>query len=590
MPMSNAEIADAFREMADLLEISGGNPFRVRAYRTAADTIQDEPRALREMVASGDDLTRLPGIGPDLSRAITQLVQDGQFPELEAVKQQIDPGVRGILRIPGLGPKRVRKLHDDLGIRNLDDLQNAVAQNRLAGVSGFSQKLQDQIAQALERGRTKKARRLIMEVDPTAEDLQTYLRAIPGVTAAEVAGSWRRRRETVGDLDAVAASTDPASAVDAFTEWPPIAEVVSHGDTRASVVLHSGLAVDFRAVEPQYFGAALIYFTGSRDHQLVLRTMAIDRGWKMNEYAVWTSPEETEIVASRTEAEVYAAFGLPWIPPELRENRGEFDAAAEGRLPTLIELADIRGDLHCHTNWSDGKASVLAMAQAAQALGHQYIAITDHSPRLAMTNGLNPDRLLAQAEEIAAAREALPGFTILQGQEVDILKDGSLDQTDAALDRLDLVICSIHSHFDLSREEQTARMIRAIQHPAVDIIGHPQGRLLERRDAIQLDLEAVFAAAVEHGVAMEINADPHRLDLNDTAIQLGKRMGVKFVIDTDAHAPGGFRLLRYGLDEARRGWLERDDVLNTLGIEALRAELTRRARGEGGGVETGNGT
>jgi DNA polymerase (family 10) len=322
MPMSNAEIAESFREMADLLEISGGNPFRVRAYRNAAYVIEEQPRGLRDMVARGDDLTKIPGIGPDLSRSITQLVQEGEFPELEALKQQIDPGVRGIMRIPGLGPKRVRKLHDELGIRSLNDLQVAIDANRLAGVSGFSQKLQDQIAQQLQRGRTKKARRLIIDVDPIAQDLQDYLRAIPGVIEANVTGSWRRRRETVGDLDAVASSRDPAKTVDAFTEWAPIAEVVSHGDTRSSVVLHSGIAVDFRAVEPVHYGAALIYFTGSRDHQLVLRNMAIDRGWKMNEYAVYASPEETEILASRTEDEVYGLFGLEWIPPVLRENRG----------------------------------------------------------------------------------------------------------------------------------------------------------------------------------------------------------------------------------------------------------------------------
>jgi DNA polymerase (family 10) len=575
--MTNAEIAESFREMADLLEISGNaNPFRVRAYRNAAYTIEEQPRGVRDMVANGDDLETLPGIGPDLARSITQLVQDGQFPELEAIKQQIDPGVRGIMRIPGLGPKRVRKLHDELGIRNLDELQVAIAANQLAGVSGFSQKLQDQIAQSLERGRTKKARRLLIDADPLAFDLQDYLRAIPGVIEANVTGSWRRRRETVGDLDAVASSETPAKIVDAFTEWPPIAEVVSHGETRSSVVLHNGLAVDFRAVEPVHYGAALIYFTGSRDHQLVLRNMAIDRGWKMNEYAVYTSPEETGIVASRTEEEVYAAFDLAWIPPELRENRGEINAAANGTLPQLVELSDIRGDLHTHTNWSDGKGTVLQMAQAAQALGYDYLAITDHSPRLAMTNGLTPDRLKAQREEIDRAQEQLPGIRILQGQEVDILKDGSLDQTDEALALLDIVICSVHSHFDLSREAQTARMIRAISHPATTIIGHPQGRLLERRDPIQLDFEAVFAAAVANNVCMEINADPHRLDLHDTAIQLGKEMGVTFTIDTDAHTSSGFTLLRYGLDEARRGWLEKGDVLNTRRIDEVLAWVSAR--------------
>ncbi len=573
MPLTNADIAESFREMADLLEISGANPFRVRAYRNAAYTIQENPRALRDMVANEEDLDALPGIGPDLAAAIAQLVREGSFTDLEALQQQLDPNVRQLLRIPGLGPKRVKRLHDELGIKNLDELQTAIETDRLQTLPGFSAKLQDQIGQALERGRTKKARRLIVDADPTAFDLQNYLRAIPGVIEANVAGSWRRRRETVGDLDAVASSDDPAKTVDAFTEWPPIAEIVSHGDTRSSVVLHNGLAVDFRAVEPVSYGAALIYFTGSRDHQLVLRNMAIDRGWKMNEYAVYSSPDETDIIASRTEEEIYAAFGLPWIPPELRENRGEIQAAAGGTLPVLIEPSDIRGDLHCHTDWSDGKNTVLEMAQAAQALGYEYIAITDHSPRLAMTRGLKPDRLKAQREEIDRAQEQLPGIRILQGQEVDILKDGSLDQTDDALAALDLVICSVHSHFELSREAQTARMIRAIEHPSTSIIGHPQGRLLERRDSIQLDLEAVFAAAIANGVAMEINADPHRLDLNDTAIQLGKQMGVKFVIDTDAHTPSGFPLIRYGLDEARRGWIEKNDVLNTLGLKGLRTAL-----------------
>ena len=315
MPMTNAEIAESFREMADLLEISGANPFRVRAYRNAAYTIQEQPRALRDMVANNDDLDALPGIGPDLAAAIAQLVREGRFADLEALQQQLDPNIRQLLRIPGLGPKRVKRLHDELGIRNLDELQTAIDTDRLQTLPGFSEKLQTQIARQLERGRTKKARRLLIDADPIALDLQTYLRAIPGVLHADVAGSWRRRRETVGDLDAVAASNDPAKTVDAFTEWPPIAEVVSHGDTRSSVVLHNGLAVDFRAVEPVHYGAAMIYFTGSRDHQLVLRNMAIDRGWKMNEYAVYASPDETAIVASRTEEDVYAAFGLAWIPP-----------------------------------------------------------------------------------------------------------------------------------------------------------------------------------------------------------------------------------------------------------------------------------
>lgn len=571
MSLSNAEIAVIFEEVADLLEIDGANPFRVRAYRNSAEYIADSGREMQDLVAADEDLTKLPSIGKDLAVAITDLVNTGTYADLEALRQRVNPSLREILRIPGLGPKKVKKLHDELGINTPDDLQAAVDTHKLADLEGFGVKTEAKIAKELAAGRTKKPRQLLADIEPVAQAMEAFVKQISGVQEACAAGSYRRRRDTVGDLDVVAAATSTKPVIDEFVMWDQIVQVVSQGDTRASVVLKNGLAADLRVVDPVSYGAALLYFTGSKDHNIVLRSMCVDNGWKLNEYGIYDA--DNQQIAGLTEAEVYNKLSLPYIEPELRENRGEIAAAQLDELPNLIDLEQMRGDIHCHTTWSDGRASIEEMARAALELGYDYVAITDHSPRLAMTGGLNPARLRLQAAEIREVQQRLPKITILHGNEVDILKDGSLDQPDDILAELEIMICSVHSHFDLSREEQTERMLRAIENPYCRIIGHPQGRLLTQRDPIALDLEAVFKAAAKAGVAMEINADPHRLDLDDVAIKFARECGVKFTISTDAHRVTGFDLMRHGIDQARRGWLEAGDVLNTRSLAGLRQEL-----------------
>jgi DNA polymerase (family 10) len=571
MPITNIDIANIFEETADLLEIDGANPFRIRAYRQAAENIDDLGRSLAAMVAEGEDLTTIPGIGKDLAGAIRAMVETGTTPDLDQLRERIPPTLRALLRIPGIGPKKIKRLHAELGIASVEDLQRAVETHQLATLSGFGPKTEEKIARELETGRTKKARRRWADVERVALEFEALLNGLPEVEEAITAGSFRRKQDTVGDLDLLASSTDPLPVIDAFVNAERVAQIAGQGDTRAAVVLRDGFAVDLRVVPPESYGAALHYFTGSKDHNMYLRYKAIDRGWKVNEYGVYD--ETGSQIAGRTEEEMYATFGYPYIEPELREHRGEYEAAAAGTLPNLITVEDIRGDIHAHSTWSDGRSTIEEMARAAAALGYEYMAITDHSPRLAMTNGLDPDELRRQAEEIRDVQRLVPEIAILHGNEVDILKDGSLDQPDDILAELEIVIVSVHSYFDLSREEQTERVLRAIEYPQVRIFGHPQGRLLTQREPIALDLERVFARASELGVALEINADPHRLDLDDRSAKFAKEMGCKFVIDTDAHRTTGYDLMRFGIAQARRGWLEAKDVLNTLPLDELRKAL-----------------
>lgn len=574
MRLSNAEFAAVFQEVADLLEIDGANSFRVRAYRNAAETIRDLGRSLADMVEAGEDPASLPGIGKDLAARIQQLAATGTYPDLERLRAEINPSLRDLLQIPGLGPKKVRKLRDELGIGSLDDLQAAVAAGKLAKLEGFGLKSQEKIAAELETGRTKKSRRLWADAEEIAISFENVVGAVEGVERVDVAGSFRRRRETIGDLDILASAEKSTAAIEAFIHHDRVAKVTNEGDTRAAVVLRDGMVVDLRVVPPESYGAALLYFTGSKEHNILLRQRAIERDWKLNEYGLFD--RDDVVVAGREEVDIYEALDLPYIAPELRENRGEIAAADEGQLPDLITLADIRGDIHAHTTWSDGKASIEDMARAAIALGYDYLAVTDHSPRLAMTFGLDADKLRRQAAEIREVQERLPEITILHGNEVDILRDGSLDQPDDVLAELDVVIVSVHSFFDLPREVQTARVIAALENPYVQVLGHPQGRLLTQREPISLDLEAVFEAARDNNVALEINADPHRLDLDDRSVKFARDLGCSFVINTDAHRPAGFDLMRHGIAQARRGWLEAKDVLNTLSVEALRASLRRK--------------
>jgi DNA polymerase (family X) len=575
MAVKNSDIAEMFREMADLLELENENQFRVRAYRQAALTIEELGRGVREMIDDDEDLSDLQGIGKDLAGKIEAIVETGRFDELEDLRKETTPSLRELTTIPQIGPKRAKTLHEKLGIDTLDDLEKAVEDGSIYEIPGFGKRAADQIREAIQTGRQKKERRQISAVEESASDLEEYLTSLDGVKQGCIAGSYRRRKETVGDLDAVASSDSPAKVIERFVEYDDIDNVISKGKARTSVILRSGLQVDLRVVKPESYGAALIYFTGAKEHQLTLRDMAIDRGQKLNEYGLFDKNDRQ--LAGKTEKDVYKAFGLAYVEPELRENRGEIEAAKKkGKLPNLIDAGDIRGDLHCHSDWSDGRASIREMAEKAAELGYNYLAITDHSKRMRMVNGLDEDDLRRQAEEIKKVDEEIKKLTLLAGVEVDILEDGTLDLGDEVLGELDVVICSIHSKMNLSNKKQTERYLRAIENPHCQILGHPRGRKVLERDPMEVDLERVFEAVNDAGCLVEISADPNRLDLNDTAVKMAKEHGLSFVISTDAHSVAGLNHMRYGVDVARRGWLEKGDVLNTRALNSVRKGLRRK--------------
>ena len=570
MPVHNADIAAVFTEIADLLDIQGENPFRIRAYRNAARTVQDHGRELREMVEAGEDLKTLPGIGDDLAEKIVELVQTGACTALTKLRSRFPPGITDLLRIPGLGPKRVKVLYRDLKIESLAQLEAAAREGRIRGLSGFGEKTEQNILQSIRVRADTGQRFLLAHAQTYAEALTDYLRRQPGVGQVTVAGSFRRAKETVGDLDVLVTAPSAAAIMDAFVAYDEAAQVLAHGDTKSAIVLRSGIQVDLRVVEEKSYGAALHYFTGSKAHNIAVRKIGQQLGLKVNEYGVFRGEE---YLAGRTEKDVYAAVNLPYITPELREDTGEIEAAREGRLPRLVEPKDLRGDLHLHTDGSDGRNTLHEMAVAAKDLGYEYIAITDHSPRLKMVGGLDEKKLARQAEQIEKLNQELKGFSILRGIEVDILEDGSLDLPDEVLGRLDLVIGSVHSHFKLSRDRQTERILRAMDHPHFTMLGHPTGRLLLEREPYELDLPRIIRHARERGCFMELNAHPLRLDLDDTFCRMARDEGVLVGIHTDAHGLPELAHVRYGVNQARRGWLEKKDVLNTRRLPQLRALL-----------------
>lgn len=558
----NAEIAEMFREMADLLEIENANPFRIRAYRNAAFTVDELPRSLDEMVTEGEDLTELPGIGEDLANAIIDILASGTFPALEQLRNRSTPALLDLMQVPGLGPKRVQQLHAALGIETVEQLQAAAEAGEIRKLSGFGEKTEQSILDTLGAGRRKKTRRKRAEVQADAEALEAFVQGLDGVLQAQIGGSYRRRRETVADLDVVAASTSAADVIEQFVQYEEIADVQSKGTTRSSVLLRSGLPVDLRVVVPESYGSALHYFTGARDHQIALRDMALDRGMKLNEYGLFRGEEQ---VAGATEEELYAAFDLPFIEPELRENRGEIDAARRGELPTLITLDDIRGDLHVRSDWAGGESSIEELARAAIERGYEYLAITD--------NGLDPDRLRQQAEEIRQLDSELDGITLLAGVEVDILEDGSLALPDDLIEDLDIVICSVHDALDLTRAKQTARVLRAIENPNCHILGHPTGRLVAEREPYPLDIERVISAAADTGCILELNGNPDRLDLPDRHCKQARERGASIAVTSAARSVAALDNMRCGIWEARRGWLEAGNVVNTLKLDELRGRL-----------------
>jgi DNA polymerase (family 10) len=568
MPVQNAEIAAMFDQTADLLEIKGENQFRVRAYHRAARTIEGLPQSVRNLLSAEKDLTELPGIGKDLAGKIADIVKTGHFKLLEQLKKILPGQLADMAALPGLGPKRVKLLYDKLKVRTLDDLRRAIKTGRLHELRGFGPTIEKKRAGALEKPVAIKRFKLAV-AEAEAEALVGFLRDGGRVV---VAGSYRRRRDTVGDLDILVTSEHGPAIGDRLVGYENVAEVLAHGPTRATVVLRSGLQVDVRAVPEQSYGAALLYFTGSKAHNIALRGLANEHDRKLNEYGLFSGKRR---IAGATEEDVYKKLGLAFIPPELREDRGEIALAKANQLPRLVTVSDMRGDLHVHSDWTDGTASIEAMAVAAQACGYEYMALTDHSRRVAMAHGLDPARVSRQIHEIDKLNIKLKGFMILKGIEVDILKDGRLDLPDSILARLDVVVASVHSFFDLSRDAQTDRVVRAMENRHVSILGHPTGRLIGEREPYDIDMDRVISAAHDVGCYLEINAEPDRLDLNDVHAHAAQSKAVKVVISTDAHSVNAFQYMRFGIDQARRGWLTADDVINTRSLAKLRTLLKR---------------
>lgn len=572
MPAHNSDIAAMFEELADILEIEGANPFRVRAYRNGARAVNGLSSSLRDLVHQEEDLIQYPGIGQDLAAKIKEIVDTGSLSALEKARQRVSPELVSLMHIQGLGPKRVKALHDKLGVNSLSDLQQAASEGKVAELSGFGAKTQKSILEEIERFQGEEKRYKLALIEDVAVTLARHLGQQEGVQKVQVAGSFRRRKETVGDLDILVTGSWSGRVMQALVNYEDVGQVLAHGRSKSSVVMKNGLQIDLRFVGQDSFGAALHYFTGSKAHNIAVRRLALDRGLKINEYGVFQGDRK---VAGKSEEEVYATVGLPYIVPELREDRGELELAAKDRLPELIQKKDLGGDLHVHTKATDGKNTLQELAEAALEMGYTYLGITDHTRNLTMVRGLDEPRLMEQMEEIEAVNSRLSGITLLKGSEVDILKDGSLDLPDWVLQKLDFCVCSVHAAFNLSREKQTERILRAMDNPNCTILGHPSGRLIGSREAYALDMEGVLHGARERGCILELNSQPDRLDLNDVYCKAAKELEVKIAISSDSHQIGNLGLIRYGVDQARRGWLEAKDVVNTRSLQELKKFFKR---------------
>ncbi|HLF12496.1 MAG TPA: DNA polymerase/3'-5' exonuclease PolX [Gammaproteobacteria bacterium] len=572
MPVTNSDVARLFARYATLLEIEGANPFRVRAYRNAARVIQGLPRSVADMLGEGEDLTQLEGIGEDLADKIREIVHTGRFGKLDEIEKRMPAALVELTTLPGLGPKRVKILYDKLKIRTLEDLERAARAGRIREIHGFGPKTEEKVLHAIARRRGREPRLGWVEAEQVAEPLVRALRAVPGVKAVVVAGSFRRCQETVGDLDILATCADSARAMQRFVDYEGVADVIASGTTRATIRLRNGLQVDLRVVPEASSGAALQYFTGSKAHNIALRARAAKQGLKLSEYGLFKGQAR---VAGRTEQEIYQRLKLPYIEPELREDHGEITAAEKRELPKLVTLGDLHGDLHCHTNATDGRDTIETMARGAEELGYEYLAISDHTRRLRIANGLDPKRLARQLARIDRLNEKLGKLRVLKSAEVDILEDGSLDLPDDILRDLDVVVCAVHYKLELSRERQTERIIRAMDNRHFNILAHPSGRLLGEREAYAVDIERLMAAALARGCFLEVNAQPQRLDLTDSDCRMAKNMGLKVAISTDSHSKAQLANMRLGVAQARRGWLEAADVLNARALPELTKLLKR---------------
>ncbi|MEY9911756.1 DNA polymerase (family 10) [Catenulispora sp. MAP12-49] len=573
MARLNDEVGALLREYADLILLSGGNAFRARSYEKAARSVGGYPGDLAHLDEAG--LREIPAVGDSTAEKISEYLATGRIEALEKLRAKIPGGVREVTHIPGVGPKTAVLLYQKLGIKSVDELREAVDAGKLKGLPGLGAKTVENIRLGIEQLSQTSGRTLLNVALDLAEDLVAAIGAVPGCKKCDYAGSLRRMRETVGDIDILATATDSAPLMAALVARPEVAQVIGSGTTKTSIRTDKGLQVDLRVVPPADWGAALVYFTGSRAHNIKLRGRAVKDGLKLSEYGLF-DVESGKKLASRTEKEVYKALGLPWIPPTLREDRGEIEAAADGTLPDLVQLKDLRGDLHTHTDLTDGLAPLEVMLQTAAGLGYAYYAVTDHAPDLVMQR-MTDDKMLAQRARARELDRAYNGMRVLHGTELNIDAAGDVDWPADFLAGFDLCVASIHSSFGLDRAAQTKRLIRACENPYVNIIGHPTTRLLDRRPAIDVDLDAVFAAAARTGTAMEINASPQRLDLNDEQVMAAKRHGVKFAIDSDAHSTPALENQRFGIATAQRGWLTKDDVINTWSLTRLRSFLRKTA-------------
>lgn len=566
--MENKAIADVFTEIADILEIQGENPFRIRSYRNAARTIEDMSQSLETLVRDGENLEEIPGIGKSINEKIREVLSTGKCHSLEELRSHVPPGLTELLKLEGLGPKKVKVLYDELSVDSVDRLEKAAQAGRLRNLPGMGLKTEEKILKSIEHYRAGMGRFKLSVGFQYAEALLRHLKGVPGVKRLDPAGSFRRRRETIGDLDILAICGKGCKVMDGFAGYGDVTEVLARGETKSSVRLKCGLQVDLRVLEEESYGAALHYFTGSKAHNVAIRERAKEKGLKVSEYGVFRARDEKRLSGAE-EADVFKAVGLPLIPPELREDRGEIQAAEKGKLPRLVELSDIRGDLQMHTTASDGKNSILEMARKAKEMGYAYIAITDHSKAVRVAGGLDEKQLAKHLKEIEKANGRISGIRILKGVEVDVLPDGSLDLKDDILKECEVVLASVHSRFNMEEEEMTRRVIKAIKNPNVDILAHPTGRLILEREPFKINLQEVIRAAIDQGVVLEINAYPDRLDLKDVDARMARDMGARLAINTDAHSDRQLELMKFGVFTARRGWIEARDVINTLPLEGF---------------------
>ncbi len=567
--VSNQEIAQVFSEIADILELKEDNPFKIRAYRKAASLIESLEKPLYEV----DDPQKLPGIGKELAEKIKILLRGETLPTLEKLRKEIEPGMLELLKIRGLGPRRIKTLNQKLGVKDINTLRQALDNPAILKLPGFGKKLVDDLKQSLREFQEYSQRTRLDIAKKQADELVEYLKSAPGIKQIEVAGSLRRRKETIGDIDILVTGKDAQKVMERFVNYPKVREVLARGDTKSSIVLESGIQVDLRFFDPESFGAGLCYFTGSKAHNIAVRTIAKQMGLKISEYGVFRGDKK---IAGKTEEEVYKTLGLNFIPPELREDRGEIQASKEGRLPKLIELSDIKGDLHIHSKWSDGRHSIEEIAKRAKELGYKYIAISDHSKSQYQAKGLDEKRLLEEFEEIDRVNKKIKGITILKSVELDILKDGELDLDPEVLKKADLVIGAIHANFNLSSSEQTKRLARAFETGLINIYAHPTCRLIGEREPIEIDWSELIPLLRKYNIAIEINASPHRLDASGELAKYLKDNGIKFAIGTDAHTIGALLEMEYGVYTARRGWLEAKDVINTWSLNQLKNWLARK--------------